>query len=323
MTAKLTSEIIDSRLLTSNRLIKRIGNYINNYTNIFWECSVEHCHYIWLAAPRNIFKTYKPTGCPQCAGNVPLSNNKIDEKLLLFNRNLKRLGDYAGIHIPINWKCKNENCSYIWKAEPNYILNYDGGCPKCYGNIKLTNKIIDEKLLINNISIKRIGNVNGNKNPIEWKSETETCNHHWFTTPDNILNSYSGCPICKNTNEKLIYDILKINNVQFEYQKYIKTLNSNELSKYRVDFYFQQYNLIVEYNGSQHYEPKTFGILSQKQANDNFIRQEKRDEYIRCFCKTHNIQLLEIDGRKYKGKKLESYIKQLIENHFYQKGVAA
>ena len=56
-----------------------------------------------------------------------------------------------------------------------------------------------------------------------------------------------------------------------------------------IDFYLSDYNLFIEYNGIQHYIPqKYFG------GQISFEHQQKRDDYVRNYCKTNNIKLLEI-----------------------------
>jgi very-short-patch-repair endonuclease len=79
-----------------------------------------------------------------------------------------------------------------------------------------------------------------------------------------------------------------------------------------VDFYFPDKNIIIEYNGHQHYQPVRFGGISLESAEINFIRQQYRDKYLQNFCDQNNITLIWIDGRTYTYKKLESYIIETI-----------
>jgi len=57
----LTNNIVDKRL--ENRLIKRIGKYVNNSTKIDFQCL--KCDNIWQATTGNILNNN--TGCPYCA----------------------------------------------------------------------------------------------------------------------------------------------------------------------------------------------------------------------------------------------------------------
>ena len=70
-----------------------------------------------------------------------LTNIIVDEKLS--DRNIKRIDNYTGNHIKINWICLI--CNYTWAAMPYAILNSKTGCPKCANKVKLTNEIIDQR----------------------------------------------------------------------------------------------------------------------------------------------------------------------------------
>ena len=54
-----------------------------------------------------------------------------------------------------------------------------------------------------------------------------------------------------------------------------------------------------------HYKPTTFGIKTKEEAEQAFLKQQERDQYLRQYCKDHDINLLEIDGKKYNSNKLE------------------
>lgn len=80
------------------------------------------------------------------------------------------------------------------------------------------------------------------------------------------------CDSCRDTTslgEKIIFNLLKELNVNFDFQK------SFEWSKRkRYDFYLPNNNLIIEFNGAQHYkEVERFGItLEENQKNDMLKR---------------------------------------------------
>lgn len=83
----------------------------------------------------------------------------------------------------------------------------------------------------------------------------EDCGFIWKTTPHNI-QSGCGCPKCakrKSKGEKKIINYLQENNIIFETEK---RFNWSELKRY--DFYLPQYNLLIEYNGIQHYKDIEF-----------------------------------------------------------------
>ena len=68
--------------------------------------------------------------------------------------------------------------------------------------------------------------------------------------------------------------------------------------------------LLIEYNGIGHYRKTNFGHkLNNKLINKIFKEQVERDNWLRNFCcNDKNIELVEIDGRKYKDDKIRIYL---------------
>lgn len=299
----LTNEIVDDRL--KNTFLKRIDNYQNAKTKIKFKCLIETCNYIWETLPHNALNRRKK--CPRCI-HISLmgTNEKIDQRLR--NRNIKRIDNYVNNKTKINFQCLVEKCGYIWKARPDNVLNKGSSCAKCGGTAPLNNAIIDSRL--SNRNIKRINDYISIHTKINFQCLNENCRYMWGAQPNNIVGlQQQGCPKCStNKNEKLINKILNKNYIKNNYHFNIKNIDKNASNSYMVDFYIYSLNLIIEYNGRQHYEPVIFGNYTYDKAKENLIIQQARDEYIRQFCKNNNITLIEIDGRIYKNDKLEKYI---------------
>lgn len=62
---------------------------------------------------------------------------------------------------------------------------------------------------------------------------------------------------------------------------------------YRYDFYLPQYNLFIEYDGRQHYEPVRF-FGNDEDAKYIHERTKKHDEIKNHYCEENNINLLRI-----------------------------
>lgn len=126
------------------------------------------------------------------------------------------------------------------------------------------------------------------------KVKCKICSHEWEATPNNLLRG-KGCPICKQSHgEEFITNYLKSNNIEFipQYSIEIDT-NINISGRANIDFYIPSKNLFIEYNGIQHYiKRQAFG------GRLDFERQQKRDWYVRDYCKKNNIRLLEIPYTK-------------------------
>ena len=322
--AHLTDAIIDNRLI--GRKIKRVGNIINAITKILWQCLEDDCNNIWLARADSVLNNRR--GCPNCAGNIKLTNEMVDKKIKEQNRTIKRAGGYLGNIINSKtkswWECLVDN--YLWQATPNSIFNCPNGCPSCAGQIEFTNEMVDKKIKEQNRTIKRMGGELGNIFGAFKKSWWECLidGNRWLTTASSILNNGTDCPSCNipGINEALVFNILKENDINFNHEFNIKNISSTATNNYRLDFYMDKYfnKIAIEYNGKQHYTATGFGSMDENKANDALIKQQARDKYIDQFCKDNNITIIWIDGREFTGKKLEKYIieeiiPQIIKNN--------
>ena len=135
------------------------------------------------------------------------------------------------------------------------------------------------------------------------------CKKHnsFWQTPNNHLCG-AGCPHClRSLGEERISDFLKQNNIPFVSQKTFK--NDNDICenlKFRVDFYIASENVIIEYNGQQHYQKDHFFSSSR-----SYEKQIKRDSSLRKFCKDHSIHLIEIPYWEY--EKINSILEKELK----------
>lgn len=103
--------------------------------------------------------------------------------------------------------------------------------------------------------------------------------------PSNHLSG-SGCPKCKRSKgEETISKYLHNKSIKFEEQYIIPY----EDKKILVDFYLPTFNTFIEYNGRQHYIAMDyFG------GEIRLEHQQNRDQYLRDYCISNNINLIEI-----------------------------
>ena len=151
---------------------------------------------------------------------------------------------------------------------------------------------LDERILY---QLKVVGKYTGNENDIECKCLK--CNRNWTQTANNLKRG-NGCPYCKESKgEKEVRRILEKYEIQFNEQhtfddcKYIKKL--------RFDFYIEKYNIAIEYQGIQHYEPVRFRGSKNIDENLEFEENVKRDKIKKDYCKKNNIKLLCIHYKDY------------------------
>jgi len=245
--AKLTNELVDHRLRNTYRRIIRLEEYINAHTRILWGCEI--CNNQWSATPGTILNDL--TGCPKCAKIPRLTNKIVDSRLIDDKRNIKRIGQYIDSKTKIDWKCTV--CNNQWKAAPDGVLNSKRGCSKCSNNLKLTNKIVNERLINQKRDIQRIGQVSGTNTKIDWK-----CNngHVWKATPNNVLNKNTGCSKCNrlgnpgklyfknNPHKKISPGLLYLIEITYNNQTFIKVGITEKSVKNRFLGDIKRYNII-------------------------------------------------------------------------------
>ena len=118
--------------------------------------------------------------------------------------------------------------------------------------------------------------------------------HGEFKQEARVHYSGSGCPFCKESKgEKIIRLYLEKNNINFEKPKKYTDLRDKDLLSY--DFYLPNYNLLIEYNGRQHYEKVNWDNKTiEEELNSNLEIQQKHDKMKLEYAKNNNINLLVI-----------------------------
>ena len=112
----------------------------------------------------------------------------------------------------------------------------------------------------------------------------------WSISVSNHLYMQSGCPHCKRSlGEEHIAQFLDRFNIKYQEQYRIKNESLLCINMYMmVDFFLPQYDIVIEYNGIQHYKE------SPLFDGRTFEQQQERDNAVRMYCKEHGIKLVEI-----------------------------
>lgn len=282
MPEKFTNEIFDE--LIKNRPIKRLENYINCSTKIKFKCLINGCE--WITQPMSILRGF---GCAKCSSNVKYTNETFDLKISKLN--IKRLDNYVNNVTKLNFMCLE--CNTIFTKPPVELARKDyKGCPNC-ADQTLNNNIIDKRLKSKNI--ERIGEYVNARTKILFKCLNKNCNYVWLSTTENLRKKHKGCPACNVLNSEKETKILIKKLCKYDIFEYHKQITIND-KRYIPDFYLEIGNnkIIIEYNGHQHYFPVRFAGMAQEKAEENFVKQQNRDEELRKYCKENNIILLEI-----------------------------
>lgn len=118
--------------------------------------------------------------------------------------------------------------------------------------------------------------------------------HGEFTQKPNYhLNSKTGCPRCiQSANERKIYNFLSTNNIKFDYEYPVQVPNRKR--KLRFDFFLPDYQLLIEYDGEQHFRPVTFNGITKSRAEKIFEKTKQRDADKNKYAEDNNIKLVRI-----------------------------
>lgn len=143
--------------------------------------------------------------------------------------------------------------------------------------------------------IKRSNEIHGDKYDyseikyVDWNTKVSIiCPIHgrFDQTPNSHLSGH-GCPKCNSSKgERAISSWLIRYGIDFENEKSFDDLLS--LRKLRYDFYVSKYNLLIEFNGRQHYE---YSRRFHKNM-EGFENLKKRDELKKNYAESHNIRIL-------------------------------
>ena len=136
-------------------------------------------------------------------------------------------------------------------------------------------------------------------------------NHVWWAKPYLIKNSNCWCPLCKESKgEKLISDFLDNNKIlYFREHKFDECRGVKQ--KLPFDFYLPDFNVLIEFDGKQHYEPTNFYGCSDKHALTIFNKLKRNDEIKTNFCLEKKIKLIRIG---YDKKIIEILEKSILNN---------
>lgn len=204
-------------------------------------------------------------------------------------------------------KFKHKYCGYEFMMTPGNFLR-SVGCPKCSNSIRIT--LDDFK--------KEVFDLTGNDYTVlgEYKNA-----HSKIKIRHNICgNIYDGCrnmflkgqrcPQCSSSKgEDRVKRYLQNKSIKFRTQEKFDNLFGigNGLLKY--DFYLPDYNLLIEYNGKQHYEPiDYFGGECQLKI------QQEHDNRKEQYAKDNNIEFLVIPYWDFENIEniLNTYLKEAV-----------
>jgi len=282
-----------SKKLTQEEVIKRFKEVHGNkydYSKVIYKKSKEKVNIIcsehgeFLQTPNNHLSGY---GCSKCAGNLKLT---LDEVISDFKKIHGNKYDYG----KVNYKNNMSKVEIICPEHGSFFQTPSDhksgqGCLKCYNKRRKNQK---QKMKLSSLEYtNNFDIIHNNKydyskiNYTHSHSEIEiVCPEHgsFFQKP-YIHKSGHGCPKCSESKgERKVREFLEENNIK--YSQEVKLFDN-----YRFDFYLEDLNTVIEYDGKQHFEPVDyFGGL------EGFLKTQERDKIKTEYCLENNIRIIRI-----------------------------
>ena len=245
---------------------------------VWWICYSCNSEY-----EQPIYKRTSGRGCPYCAGHkinatnsfAKNRNDLMKEWHPTRNSNINPNELSCGSGVIAWWKCEN-NPNHVWNTSVNN-RNLGTGCPYCIHNPKVlkgvndlwtTHPEIASTLLDKNDGFNF---TEGSNSKVKWICDT--CSHINVNAVVELKNKVkSKCNRCSDKlsfGEKIIYELLLLKNIDFNYN-----IQFDWSNRKRYDFYFliNNQSYIIEVHGIQHYDRGFEHIggrsLEEEQAND-------------------------------------------------------
>jgi hypothetical protein len=288
---KTTEQFIDeANIVHNNKYTYFKVIYINATTPITITCPI---HGDFEQKPSSHLSGF---GCKICGGNINLTTEKFIEKANLIHGHRY---DYSKVIYKNSHKKVIITCPIHgdFEQKPNNHLN-GANCPKCIKILHLlqrtftTNKFIDmaRKIHNNKYDYSKVNNIKSTERI------NILCPKHglFIQSADSHLRGH-GCPSCNESKGELrIKQILKRKNIIFIFQKTFDDCRNLNNRKLKFDFYLPKQNILIEYDGKQHYEPiEYFGGVN------SYNKLKEYDIIKTNFTKTKNIKLIRISYQNY------------------------
>jgi len=297
--------ILKARKIHNNKFDYSKTNYINATTKIIIICS-EHGEHLMF--PHSHIEGH---GCPVCAKIATSNSNTLTQQQFL-----DRVKDIPNLSFEKTlYVSKREKVIVTCKIHGDYettaeVLLKGGGCKKC-----ASDKLSGDRIWSTDGFIQKATLIHGDKYDYSNVNYTGTfnkvdilCKKHnliFSQTPASHIQN-SGCPLCKSSQaENTINLYLSNKNIKFETQKTFSDLKFIRLLKF--DFYLIDHNILIEYDGEQHFRPVDY-FGGEEAFNNLQLKDKIKNEY----CKVNNIPLLRI---KYSDVNITDLIDNFIEEN--------
>lgn len=291
MRKRLTKEefVEKAKRIHGNKYDYEAIEYIDIKTEVLIYCKT--CQEYFKQKPRSHLAG---NGCANCNGRKYTTKKFISLLEKVFENKYIYFGDNFKSNTKIKVLCKIHNIFFFKRID--HLLE-GSGCPICLKEkiTKTSEEFIKQANSIHNnkYDYSQIEYINNRK---KIKIFCKEHNEYFWQLPSNHLKGKVGCKYCipKSKGENIIKDWLIMKGIKFEFQKRFKNCKDKQLLSF--DFYLPEYNLCIEFQGSQHFNPamQITRAKSKEKGLAWFKLQQYHDKIKKEYCKQNGIKFLEI-----------------------------
>lgn len=282
-----------------NFRIKEDTDFVSNDDFVYISFDIEGQTYDWKTKPRYMDGKRRPLELKNYLDKKNNVKNRGPQRLTheeflnkfynKFNKDdYEVLNEYKGMHEKI--QIKHLKCGKVFESEPsNLLYKSTRGCTFCFSKKK---KSLEEyqEIFSNNDELKEYkinkifkkdSHIYANITHLSKKCEF----YNYSARISDLISSHKQrCPKCNEMKKesKACSEITKYlidNNIKF--QKEVKFDNLKFLGDLKIDFFLEDYNLCIEYDGQQHFK------RGFNKTEEEFQKSKTRDKIKDNYFKNH------------------------------------
>lgn len=277
-----------------NKFAKRFYDYVDTiegykclteYKNSMEKVTMLHedCGNKYQQSPAKFLKGRR---CHYCSSSRPLTKEILQKRLdTKFPNKFTIISDYKNSKTKI--RVRNNYCSHEYEIKQQDLMS-GKDCFQCHGSKKYTQEefveIFKEKGLK---GFTVVGEYKGINNNIKIKHDK--CGTEFDIKPSSYFKQFKKCPTCftKSLGEERVADVL--NDRKISYQREYRFDDCKYKYTLPFDFYLEEHNTCIEYQGKQHYQP-----VSEFGGNERYEYTKRNDNIKKQYCINNNIKLIEV-----------------------------
>lgn len=271
-------------------LYDKIPESFNTKEKPYFEIGCPICNEYWKV---RYDQFQKGSNCPNCSKTGRKVKEENFEKIKELHPELKFI-KFEGTTGRCTFVCEKHGVQSLSTAS---LLRESSACPLCQK---------EEQAMIKEEFVELATNLYNDKYSYDQveeytpansilKIKCNKCDTVFLKKRRIFLTGNTCCPVCdkKSMGNIKIKNFLKKENIVFEEEKRFDDCKYKNTLPF--DFYLPEENILIEYQGIQHYSVQRFGGMSLEKAIINFEEQQIKDRIKEEYATKKGISFLKID----------------------------